>query len=125
MNFACSSQKGCSRVPSEKSRLGPAEEIARNIFFITGELQMSRVASTIRLVGNPEYNFSARMMRRGLSLRRDRFAQRQHLGHTRLDFPLVDQVGNLCEIIGIGMTGDTRAANSMFLKLGRIRSRDQ
>src|SRR5947199_10565038 len=41
MNFACSSQKGCSRVPLEKSRLGPAEEIARNVFFMTNELQTS------------------------------------------------------------------------------------
>src|SRR4029077_6227887 len=41
MNAAGSSQKGCSRVPMEKSRLGPAEEIARNTFFMTGELQTS------------------------------------------------------------------------------------
>src|SRR5438093_13271874 len=41
MNFACSSQKGCSRVPLEKSRLGPAEEIARNVFFMPNELQTS------------------------------------------------------------------------------------
>ena len=27
MNFACSSQKGCSRAPFEKSRFGPADEI--------------------------------------------------------------------------------------------------
>src|SRR5438067_13712635 len=39
MNFACSSQKGCSRVALEKSRLGPAEEIARNVFFMMDELQ--------------------------------------------------------------------------------------
>src|SRR5215469_427681 len=34
MNFACSSQKACSRVSFDGSRLGPAEEIATNAFFI-------------------------------------------------------------------------------------------
>src|SRR6266852_9659198 len=37
INSACSSQKGCSRVPFDKSRFGPAEEIATNVFFITGQ----------------------------------------------------------------------------------------
>ena len=37
INAACSSQKGCSRVPFEESRFGPAEEIITNVFFITGK----------------------------------------------------------------------------------------
>ena len=41
INSACSSQKGCSRVPFDKSRFGPAEEITTNVFFIIGELQTS------------------------------------------------------------------------------------
>src|SRR5436853_7810861 len=41
INSACSSQKGCSRVPFDKSRLGPAEEITTNVFFITGKPQAS------------------------------------------------------------------------------------
>src|SRR5215475_6179051 len=36
MKAACSSQKGCSRVPFDGSRLGPAEEITVNVFFISG-----------------------------------------------------------------------------------------
>jgi hypothetical protein len=39
MNAACSSQKGCSRVPFDGSRLGPAEDNARKVFFITSELE--------------------------------------------------------------------------------------
>ena len=36
MNAACSSQSGCSRVPFDRSRLGPAEETVTNVFFIPG-----------------------------------------------------------------------------------------
>jgi hypothetical protein len=39
INSACSSQNGCSRVPFDKSRFGPADEIITNVFFITGEPQ--------------------------------------------------------------------------------------
>src|SRR4029450_167175 len=41
INAACSSQKGCSRVPFDKSRFGPADEIITNVFFITGKPQAS------------------------------------------------------------------------------------
>jgi hypothetical protein len=41
INSACSSQNGCSRVPFDKSRFGPAEEIITNVFFITGKPQAS------------------------------------------------------------------------------------
>ena len=41
INSACSSQKGCSRVPFDKSRFGPAEEITTNVFFIRGKPQAS------------------------------------------------------------------------------------
>jgi len=41
INSACSSQKGCSRVAFDKSRLGPAEEITANVFFIRGKSQAS------------------------------------------------------------------------------------
>src|SRR6266702_1807303 len=41
INSACSSQKGCSRVPFDKSRFGPAEEIATNVFFTIGKPQAS------------------------------------------------------------------------------------
>jgi len=37
INSACSSQKGCSRVPFDKSRFGQADEITMNVFFITGK----------------------------------------------------------------------------------------
>jgi hypothetical protein len=41
INSACSSQKGCSRVPFDKSRFGPAEEIITNAFLITDKPQAS------------------------------------------------------------------------------------
>src|SRR5437667_10472308 len=41
INSACSSQKGCSRVPFDKSRFGPAEEIITNVFFIAAKPQAS------------------------------------------------------------------------------------
>ena len=41
INSACSSQKGCSRVPFDKSRFGPDEEITTNVFFIAGKPQAS------------------------------------------------------------------------------------
>src|SRR5438552_11380710 len=41
INSACSSQKGCARVPFDKSRFGPAEEIITNVFFITAKPQAS------------------------------------------------------------------------------------
>src|SRR4029453_8646024 len=46
---ACSFHRGCSRVPFDKSRLAPAEEIATNVFFITSELQTS--AHCVTLLG--------------------------------------------------------------------------
>src|SRR5437660_11090472 len=41
INSACSVQNGCSRVPFDKSRFGPAEEIATNVFYITAKPQAS------------------------------------------------------------------------------------
>ena len=116
MNFACSSQKGCSRVPFEKSRFGPAEEIATNSIFHDRRTSNARsVASTFRLVCDPEHNFSARMMRRGLLLGCDRFTQRENLRHDWFDLSSVDQLRDLCQVFGIGMNGDTRSANPCFL----------
>jgi hypothetical protein len=70
-------------------------------FSLPANLKRPRVASTFRLVCDPEHNFSARMMRRSLSLRRDRFTQRENLRHDWLDFPLLDQVGNLRKVVGV------------------------
>src|SRR5260370_15683494 len=98
MNGGWWSQNGCSRVSLEKSRFGPAEENARNVFFITGDLQIGAcIASTIRLICNPKHNFSARVVRRGLLLCRDCFTQRQDFRHDWLDLSRIDQVRDLCE----------------------------
>src|SRR6267143_3058901 len=116
MNAACSSQSACSRVSFEKSRFGPAEEIARNVFIITGKLQMRAcIASTAGLVCNSKHNFSARMMRRGLLLCRDCFAERQNLCHDWLDLSSVDQLRDLCEVCCIRMNGNASATNPAFL----------
>ena len=64
-------------------------------------------------------------MGRGLLLRLYRISQRKNFRHDWFDFPRVDQLRDLSEIVGIGMSGDSRAADSMFLKLGRVRSRDK
>src|SRR2546428_12225083 len=58
INAACSSQKDCSREPFDKSRLGPAEEIARNVFFIrrtskARELRQPFGSSAIRSTSFP------------------------------------------------------------------------
>src|ERR1700730_4251260 len=110
MNAACSSQNAWSRVSFEKSRRVPADEIARNVFFITDELRNSRFASTLRLVCNSQHNFSARVVRRSLLLCRDCFTQRQDFRHDWLDLSRVDQLRDLCEIFRIRMNGDTSAA---------------
>src|SRR5438874_4316919 len=81
--------------------------------------------STFRLVCDPQYNFSACVMRRGLLLRLDRIIQRQNLRNNWLDFSCINQLGNLSEIGRIRVNGDTRAANSVFLKLDRIGTRYQ
>src|SRR5881398_3194154 len=112
MNFACSSQKGCSRVALEKSRLGPAEEIARNVFFMMTNFKRPRAASSFRLVCNPEHNFSASMMGRSLLLGCDCFTQRQNLRHDWFDLSGVDQLGDLSQVFRIGMNRDTRAVNA-------------
>ena len=80
---------------------------------------------TLRLICNPQHNLSAGMMRRGLSLRRDRFTQRQNLRHDRLDLSRVDQARNLGEIFGIRMNGDGCCMNAAVPELGRIGARDQ
>ena len=64
-------------------------------------------------------------MRRGLLLRLDRVTQWQNLRHNWLDFSCINQLGNLSEIGCIRVNGDTRAANSVFLKLDRIGTRYQ
>src|SRR4029077_11639435 len=126
MNAACSSQNACSRVSLEKSRFGPAEENARNVFFITGERQMRAcIASTIRLVCDSKHNFSARVMRRGLLLRSDRFGRRQNLRHDWLDLSRVDQSRDLCEIVRIRMNGETSPAKPACLELDRVGTREQ
>src|SRR5215470_1542994 len=101
MNFACSFQKSCSRVPLEKSRLGPAEEIARKTFFMTSKLQTCDVASTFRLVCDPQHNFPASVMCCCLLLRCDRFAQGQNLRHRWLDLSGIDQLRDLCQVFSI------------------------
>jgi hypothetical protein len=55
-----------------------------------------RVASTFRLVRDPQHHFSTGVMRCGLLLRRDRFAQRQDLRHHWFDFPSVNQLRDFC-----------------------------
>src|SRR6266542_272766 len=46
----CSAQRGCSRVSLEKSRFGPAEEIARNVPFMTR--RTSNVRASRQLFGS-------------------------------------------------------------------------
>src|SRR5438094_4147254 len=60
MNFACSSEKGCSRVPFDKSRFGPAAEIARNVFFITGKPDASvhLVQPRMTAKSEPDWHFT-------------------------------------------------------------------
>ena len=55
-------------------------------------------------------------MSRGLLLRLYRITQRKNFRHDWFDFPRVDQLRDLSEIVGIGMRGDTRATDSMFLE---------
>ena len=64
-------------------------------------------------------------MSRGLLLRLYRISQRKNFRHDGFDLPGIDQLRDLSEIVGIGVRGDSRATDSVFLKLGRIRSRDQ
>jgi hypothetical protein len=45
-------------------------------FSLPANLKRPWIASTLRLVRNPKHNFPARVMSRGLLLRRDRFTQR-------------------------------------------------
>ena len=71
---------------------------------------------SFRLVCNPQHNFSARVMSRGLLLRLYRISQRKNFCHDWFDFPSIDQLRDLCEIFGIRMRGNTRAADSMFLE---------
>jgi hypothetical protein len=54
-------------------------------------------------------------MSRGLLLRLYRITQRKNFRHDWFDFSRVDQLRDFSEIVGIGMSGDTRAADSMFL----------
>ena len=101
-----------------------AEEIGARISIFPWARFDSK-ASTFRLACDSQHNFSARVMGRGLLLRLYRISQRKNFRHDWFEFPRIDQLSDLSEIVGIGMNRDTRAANSMFLKLGRIRSRDQ
>ena len=55
-------------------------------------------------------------MSRGLLLRFYRITQRKNFRHDWFDFPRVDQLRDLSEIVGIGMSGDTRATDFMFLE---------
>jgi hypothetical protein len=54
------------------------------------------------------------MMRRSLLLRCNCFAQRQNLRHDWLDLPRIDQVCDLCEIVGVRMNRDRRSVNAAF-----------
>lgn len=47
MNAACSSQNDCSRVPFDKSGLGPGEEIVTNVCFIQAIPLVSLITATI------------------------------------------------------------------------------
>src|SRR5206468_12845358 len=77
-----------------------------------------------RLFCNSKHDFSARVMRRGLLLRGDRFTQRQNLRHDWLDFSRVDQARNLREVCCIRMNRDCRTMNTPLLELGPIGERD-
>ena len=73
-------------------------------------------ASTFRLVCDSQHNFSARVMSRGLLLRLYRITQWNNFGHDWFDFPFIDQLRDLREIVGIGMSGNTRTTDYMFLE---------
>src|SRR6266487_1912968 len=103
-----------------------AKKLPGTYFSSRDELQMRAcIASTFRLVCNSKHNFSARVMRRGLLLCRDCFAERQNLRDDWLDLSGVDQLRDLCEIFCIRMNGDTSAANPAFLELDPIWKGDQ
>jgi hypothetical protein len=52
MNAACSSQSGCCRVPFDRSRFGPAEEITTNVFLMDMRLDFFiRRLAQINVVG--------------------------------------------------------------------------
>ena len=59
--------------------------------------------STLRLVRNPKHKLPPCVVRLGLSLCCNRFAERQNFRHDRLDFPSVDQARDLGEVFGIWM----------------------
>src|SRR5690242_3646715 len=68
MKAACSSQKGCSRVPFDESRLGPGEDATMNLCFMTrsGEIYCTQINVAGRLCQTP----GLRRERRRLPTRR-------------------------------------------------------
>src|SRR5436190_1823615 len=94
-------------------------------FSSEANLKRPRVASTFRVICNPEHELSAGMMGCGLLLRRDCFTQRQNLRHDWLDLSRVDQVRDLGEVFGIRVNGNCRSTNPAFLKLDPVGSRHQ
>src|SRR5712691_12982727 len=94
-------------------------------FSLQPNLKRPRVASTFRVIPDPKHNLSARMMRRCLSLRRDRFTQRENLRHDRFDLSRVDQLGDLCEVCCIRVNRNCRSMNSAFREFRPIGKRDQ
>src|ERR1700746_743951 len=87
--------------------------------------QPSNLALTIRISCDPQQNFSARVVRGGLLLRRDRFTQWKNLRHDWLDLSGVDQRRDLCEVSSIRVNGDGRSMNGVFLELDTIGERNQ
>jgi hypothetical protein len=65
------------------------------------------------------------VVRLGLSLRCDRFTQRQNLCHDWLNLARVDQVRDLAQIFGIRTNPNGCSANPTLLELGGIGARDQ
>ena len=56
------------------------------------------------------------MMSRGLLLRLYCITQRKNFRHDWFDLPGIDQLRDFSKIVGIGMSGDSRATDSMFLE---------
>ena len=72
------------------------------------------------LIGDPQHNFSAGVMRLGLLFGRDRFVQWPNLRDDGFNFSCIDQLCDLRKIFGIWFDRDPDRANLVLLEFFRI-----
>src|SRR6266850_406607 len=74
----------------------------------------------LRFLSNFEHDFPARVASRDLFLRFNRLGKRERLRHDQLDFFLVDQLADLCELVRIRLDAQRCTVNPVLIQLGLV-----